>query len=92
SYSTRMLKHALRLALTDNYNFITRLFNHYELTKKPFTIEEMAQLTGINEENVNKLLRKMPYKLLFPKIGEEYYIIFDKTTLEEILAEMALTI
>ncbi|NVM54264.1 MAG: AAA family ATPase [Candidatus Helarchaeota archaeon] len=90
--STRMMKHALRLALTDNYNFINRLFNHYEATKKTLKIKEIAQVTGLTEENVLKILKKMPYKLLFPKIGDQYYVIFDKTTLEEILAELALAI
>jgi SpoVK/Ycf46/Vps4 family AAA+-type ATPase len=90
--STRMLKHALRLALTDNYNFINRLYNHYEATKKPFTMDEIAQVTGMPEENVLKMVNKMPYRLLFPKMGEQYYLSFDKTILEEILAEMALAI
>lgn len=90
--STRMVKHALRLALTDNYNFITRLFNHYESTKKALTIKEIEQISGLKEENVLKLLKKMPYRMLFPKVGEEYYVVFDKVTLEEILADLALSL
>lgn len=90
--STRMVKHALRLALTDNYNLINRLFSHFEATNRPFTIDEISQISGIKEEYVLKILKKMPYKMLFPKIGENYYVVFDKTTLEEILAEMALSI
>lgn len=90
--STRMVKHALRLALTDNYNFINRLFTHFESTKKTLSIEEIAQVTGLKVENALKILKKMPYKLLFPIIGEQYYVIFDKKTFEEILAELALSI
>jgi len=90
--STRMMKHALRLALTDNFNFVNRLFNHYEATKKPLTIDEICQVSGQKEENILKFIQKMPYRLLFPKTGEYYYVIFDKATLEEILAELALSI
>jgi AAA+ superfamily predicted ATPase len=92
SNSTRMLKHALRLALTDNYNFISRLFNHYEMTKKPITIQEVAQLTGMKEDAAYKLIRKMPYRMIIPKMGDQYFIAFDKAIFEEILAELALTL
>ncbi len=92
SNSTRMLRHALRLALTDNYNFISRLFNHYEMTKKPIIIQEIAQITGMKEEAALKIIRKMPYRMLFPKMGEQYFVAFDKAIFEEILAELALTL
>ncbi|MHA1266198.1 MAG: AAA family ATPase [Candidatus Helarchaeota archaeon] len=92
SNSMRMAKHGLRLALTDNYPFITRLFNHYEMTKKGFSIRDISQITGVKEEQVMKLLKKMPYRMLFPKIGEYYYVIFDKSTLDEVLAELALSL
>jgi SpoVK/Ycf46/Vps4 family AAA+-type ATPase len=90
--STRMVKHSLRLALSDNYNFITRLFNHYQMTKKPMKSSEIAQVTGIKDENALKLLKKMPYRLLFPKIGDMFYVIFDKPTIDEILSELALSL
>ncbi|MHA1277964.1 MAG: AAA family ATPase [Candidatus Helarchaeota archaeon] len=90
--STRMLKHALRLALTDNYNFINRLFNHFEMTMKPLTIQEIAQVTGMREEAVLKMVKKMPYRMLFPKIGEQYYVGFDKAMFDELLSELALTL
>ena len=90
--STRMLKHALRLALSDNYNLVNRLYNHYELTKKPLTMEELIQVTGLKEENLNKMINKMPYRFLFPKMGDLYYIAFDKSTFEEILAEFTLSV
>jgi hypothetical protein len=89
--STRMLKHALRLALSDNYNLINRLFNHYELTKKPLTVEELVQVTGLKEESLIKTISKMPYRILFPKMGDCYYVAFDKSTFDEILAEFTLT-
>jgi len=90
--STRMLKHALRLALSDNYNLINRLFSHYELTKKPLTVEELVQVTGLKEENLIKTINKMPYRLLFPKMGDFYYVAFDKLIFDEILAEFTLTV
>ena len=90
--STRMLKHALRLALSDNYNLVNRLYNHYELTKKPLTVEELVQVTGLKEENLIKMINKMPYRFLFPKMGDLYYIAFDKSAFEEILAEFTLTV
>ena len=90
--STRMLKHALRLALSDNYNLVLRLFNHYELTRKSLTIEELIQVTGLKEESITKIINKMPYRLLFPKVGDGYFIAFDKSTFDEILAEFTLTV
>ena len=90
--STRMMKHALRLALTDDFNFVNRLFSHYDRTKKPLSVSEIAQVTGVKEENTLKILKKMPYRLIFPRIEEEYYVVFDKTTFEEILAELTLAI
>ncbi|MFX0134843.1 MAG: AAA family ATPase [Candidatus Hodarchaeota archaeon] len=88
STSKGILKHSLRLALSENFDFVYRLFNLYKARNAPFTIDEASKTLGITIIETKKILNKDPFRIIFPKIMDSYHPSFDQKMFDEISLEI----
>ncbi|MFX1450109.1 MAG: AAA family ATPase [Promethearchaeota archaeon] len=88
STSRGILKHSLRLALSDNFDYVYRLFNLYKGNNNPFTIEEASKNLGISIDEAKKVLSKDFFSIIFPKIMDTYHPAFDQEMFDEISLEI----
>lgn len=86
----KIIKNALRLALSDNYNLIERLVKLFSTGQNILTIEEIAKVSGMNINSLKKILNKDPFNIIFPKISDKYTIAFSKEVYDEIITEFEL--
>ncbi|MHA1229628.1 MAG: AAA family ATPase [Candidatus Helarchaeota archaeon] len=86
----KMIKNALRLALSDNYNLISRLAKLFETEQRALDLSEIQKVAGINIETLKRTLNKNPYSILFPKIGKKYTISFTDDQYNEVITEFEL--
>jgi SpoVK/Ycf46/Vps4 family AAA+-type ATPase len=86
--TSQMINHALRLAFSDNREFIIRFFERFEKDRRPYALHEIAHITGMDEDAVKKVLRKKHFKILFPKLGKRGRVVtFDRELLEKVTDE-----
>ncbi|NVM03552.1 MAG: hypothetical protein HWN67_14580, partial [Candidatus Helarchaeota archaeon] len=88
STSKGILKHSLRLALSENFDFVHRLFNLYKGNNAPFTIDEASKILGISIVETKKVLNKDSFRIIFPKIMNSYQPSFDQKMFDEISLEI----
>jgi AAA+ superfamily predicted ATPase len=86
----KIIKNALRLALSDNYNLIERLVKLFSTGQNMLSIEEIAKVSGMNINSLKKILNKDPFNIIFPKISDKYTIAFSKEVYDEIITEFEL--
>ncbi len=86
-----IIKHGLRLASSENLDFIHRLFNLFKAKNAPFTLEEASKNLGITVDETKKILNKQAFKLIFPKLENVYHVSFDQKMFDEISIEVGLT-
>ncbi|MBD3230720.1 MAG: AAA family ATPase [Candidatus Lokiarchaeota archaeon] len=86
----KIIKNALRLALSDEYELINRLVKLFETENKALDLEEIKRFSGIGLEKLKKILNKEPFNIIFPKIRGKYTISFTKETYNEIITEFEL--
>ncbi|MHA1376803.1 MAG: AAA family ATPase [Candidatus Helarchaeota archaeon] len=87
--STGIIKHSLRLALSENFDFVHRLFNLFKAKNEPFDIEEASKNLGITIEETRKILGKDPFRIIFPKIKGSYHLSFGQKMFDEISMEVS---
>ena len=86
--TSQMITHALRLAFSDNREFIIRFFERFEKDRRPHALNEIAHITGIDEDAVKKVLAKKYFAMLFPKLGKKGRVAaFDRELLEKVADE-----
>jgi len=88
SASQGIIKHSLRLALSENFDFVHRLFNLFKAKNEPFGIDEASKNLGLSVEEAKKILNKDPFKIIFPKIKNSYHLSFDQKIFDEISMEV----
>ncbi len=86
--SKGILKHSLRLALSENFDFVHRLFNLFKGNNAPFTIKEASKILGISITEAKKVLNKDSFQIIFPKIMNTYQPAFDQVLFDEISLEI----
>ena len=88
STSQGIIKHGLRLALSENFDFVDRLFNLYKGNNTPFTLEEASKVLGLSIADTKKILQKDSFRLIFPEIDNSYHVSFNQKTFDEISMEI----
>ena len=86
----KVIKNALRLALSDNYNLINSLVKLFETEQTALSLQKIQKVSSMDPNTLNKTLRKNPYNIIFPKIGNNFTIAFSKNTYDEIITEFEL--
>jgi len=86
--TSQMIHNALRLAFSDNREFVIRFFERFEKDSRPYALHEIAHITGIDEDAVKKVLAKKYFAMLFPKLGKKGIVTaFDRELLEKVADE-----
>lgn len=86
--TSQMIHNALRLAFSDNREFVIRFFERFEKDRRPYALHEIAHITGIDEDAVKKVLAKKYFAMLFPKLGKKGRVtVFDRELLEKVADE-----
>jgi len=86
--TSQMINYALRLAFSDNREFVIRFFERFEKDRRPYALHEIAHITGIDEDAVKKVLAKKYFGMLFPKLGKKGRVAaFDRELLEKVADE-----
>jgi len=89
--TNQMINYALRLAFSDNREFIIRFFEHFEKDPRPYALHEIAHVTGMDEDAVKKVLTKKYFSIIFPKLGNRGRVaLFDRELLEKVTDEFTL--
>ena len=89
--TNQMMNYALRLAFSDNREFIVRFFEHFEKDPRPYALHEIAHVTGMDEDAVKKVLTKKYFSIIFPKLGKQGRVTaFDRELLEKVADEFTL--
>jgi AAA+ superfamily predicted ATPase len=89
--TNQMINYALRLAFSDNREFIIRFFEHFEKDPRPYALHEIAHVTGMDEDTVKKVLTKKYFSIIFPKLGNRGRVaLFDRELLEKVTDEFTL--
>ena len=87
SATSQMTHNALRLAFSDNREFVIRFFERFEKDRRPYALHEIAHITGMDEDAVKKVVAKKYFKMLFPKLGRGRVVAFDRELLEKVADE-----
>ncbi|MHA1271543.1 MAG: ATP-binding protein [Candidatus Helarchaeota archaeon] len=86
----KIIKNALRLALSENYNLVSRLVKLFETGQGALDIEEIRKISGMEIKTCKKILNKEPFSIIFPRIGTKYAIAFNYDLYTEIITEFEL--
>nr|WP_287585419.1 ATP-binding protein [Candidatus Borrarchaeum sp.] len=88
SATSQMIHNALRLAFSDNREFVIRFFERFEKDRRPYALHEIAHITGMDEDVVKKVLAKKYFTMLFPKLSKKGRVVaFDRELLEKVADE-----
>jgi hypothetical protein len=88
--TSQMLHNALRLAFSDNREFVVRVFEKFEKDqrRRPYALHEIAHITGMDEDSVKKVLAKKYFAMIFPKLGKKGIVAaFDRELLDKVADE-----
>jgi len=86
----KMIKNALRLSLSENYDLVNRLVKLFETEQRPLNLSEIQKIAGFEINKLKKILKKEPFSIIFPTIGDNYVMAFTKDLFDEIITEFEL--